>query len=355
MSNPLFSLGTTFLALAALALVFWPDRGLLARWRRLGRYRARVQVEDSLKHLVDRELEGKDASIQSIAGSLGCGTNRAAALLEELEGRRLLVTADGRIALTPEGRAYALRVLRAHRLWERHLADRTGFEAQDWHRLAERREHQLTPEDADALAASLGNPSYDPHGDPIPTADGELVRPRGEPLGTLEPGQRARIVHVEDEPAMIYGQLVAAGLHAGMRLEVLERDPERIRFWAGGEEHLLSPLLANSISVLPIQAEAAGPEPGIPLARLEQGQAATVVSLSPAIRGAERRRLMDLGLLPGTRILAELQSPSGDPTAYRLRGALIALRAEQARHIRVLPEAESITETPAAVSSESAA
>ena len=339
MSNPMLSLATILLVLAALVIAFWPDRGLLARWRRLARYRARVHVEDSLKHLFDMEFEGRVATIQSLAGSLGWGTNHAAGLLADLEGRRLIGMDGGQIALTPEGRAYALQVLRAHRLWERHLADRTGFQALDWHRIAERREHQLTPEEADVLAASLGHPTYDPHGDPIPTADGELVRPKGKLLPELEVGQLARIVHVEDEPAMIYGQLLAAGLHAGMRLELLERDPERLRFWAGGEEHLLSPLLASSITVQPILAEAPGPEPGIPLARLAPGQAASVVTISPAIRGAERRRLLDLGLLPGTRILAELTSPSGDPTAYRLRGALIALRAEQARHIRVLPEA----------------
>lgn len=179
MPNPMLSLGTTLLALALLVLAFWPDRGLFARWRRLTRYRARVQIEDSLKHLFDMEFADREATIQSLAGSLGCGTNHAAGLLSELEALRLVGLEEGRIGLTPEGRRYALRVLRAHRLWERHLADRTGFKALDWHRIAERREHRLTPEEADALATSLGNPTYDPHGDPIPTADGELVQPRG--------------------------------------------------------------------------------------------------------------------------------------------------------------------------------
>ncbi len=66
---------------------------------------------------------------------------------------------------------------------------------------------------------------------------------------------------------------------------------------------------------------------------LNPGQTATVTALT--CEGPERRRLMDLGILPGTTIAAELTSPLGDPTAYLVRGALVALRREQARHIQV--------------------
>ena len=81
---------------------------------------------------------------------------------------------------------------------------------------------------------------------------------------------------------------------------------------------------------------------GQPLSTLEPGQKATVLSLTHSSRGSERRRFMDLGILPGTLILAERRSPSGDPTAYRIRDALIALRSEQAEKIRV-----KLIETPA--------
>jgi Fe2+ transport system protein FeoA len=75
---------------------------------------------------------------------------------------------------------------------------------------------------------------------------------------------------------------------------------------------------------------------------LSTGQKARVVQLSPRLRGPERRRLMDLGVLPGTLVEAEISSPMGDPVAYRIRDALIALRSEQARCIQVelLPEEE---------------
>lgn len=71
------------------------------------------------------------------------------------------------------------------------------------------------------------------------------------------------------------------------------------------------------------------------LVTLKLGETAKVVQILPTCQGAERRRLMDLGILPGTVITAEMKSPSGDPTAYRIRGALIGLRQEQANAIAI--------------------
>ena len=72
------------------------------------------------------------------------------------------------------------------------------------------------------------------------------------------------------------------------------------------------------------------------LADLGHGQIARVLGISSDIRGIERRRLLDLGVLPGTVVKAEMRSPSGDPTAYRIRDAVIGLRAEQACMINVV-------------------
>ena len=71
------------------------------------------------------------------------------------------------------------------------------------------------------------------------------------------------------------------------------------------------------------------------LSSIGPGESAEVVALAATCRGAQRRRLLDLGVVPGTRITNELRGPSGDPTAYRIRGALIALRRDQAHHIFV--------------------
>ncbi|MDH3402564.1 MAG: ferrous iron transport protein A [Acidobacteriota bacterium] len=71
------------------------------------------------------------------------------------------------------------------------------------------------------------------------------------------------------------------------------------------------------------------------LSGLAIGERGRVVALAPALRGAERRRLFDLGLIPGTEVEAELRSPGGDPTGYAIRGAVIALRREQADQVQV--------------------
>ena len=110
--------------------------------------------------------------------------------------------------------------------------------------------------------------------------------------------------------------------------------PQRIRFWADGDEHVLAPIVASNIAVQPLPVEIPT-EPGYSLADLTVGQQGRVTMLSPRCRGAERRRLLDLGIVPGTLISAEMVSPGGDPTAFRVRDALIALRKEQSQLINI--------------------
>ncbi len=339
--HPLLSLLVSLAAILLVAWLVWPDTGLYARWRRAGRLSNRVLAEDALKHLFSSEMENLPVTLPSVAGAISVSQNAAAEIVGNLESRGYLSVQEGQLRLTSTGREYALRIIRAHRIWERYLSERTGHDETIWHDLAERYEHQLSPAEVDTLATRLGNPSHDPHGDPIPTATGEYRPITGIPLTDLSADQTAKILHLEDEPAVIYSQLVAEDLHAGMVLRVLEVTEEKIRFWANGDEHILAPLLANNITVMPIEQQIEALEATIPLTELEIGRSGKVVAISPAIRGIQRRRLMDLGLLPGTEITAEIRSPSGDPTGYLLRGSLIALREEQARQIRITTNGNS--------------
>jgi DtxR family transcriptional regulator, Mn-dependent transcriptional regulator len=332
-----------FLAgLFLLAIWVWPDRGLLARLRQAGRMRDRVYREDALKHVYKGELKGRRPTLESIAGAVGISLNEAARLVALMTTEGLLVDQSGTPRLTPVGRDSALHIIRAHRLWERYLAEETGYDEPDWHNQAEQREHELTATELDALAARLGHPTHDPHGDPIPQPGGGLPSHGGQLLTTLTGEQPALIVvHLEDEPPAVYAQLVAEGLHPGQVIRMTENQTTRIRFWTNGDEHVLAPILAGNIYVRPLPAGESPPiDDGRPLTHLPLGQSARVVSLAAGLRGPERRRLLDLGLLPGTEVTAELRSPGGDPTAYRIRGAIIALRAEQARQVKVTsPEA----------------
>jgi DtxR family Mn-dependent transcriptional regulator len=103
--------------------------------------------------------------------------------------------------------------------------------------------------------------------------------------------------------------------------------------------------MAANIEVVLAEVETRGDErPGQPLTTLKPGEAAHVVNISPRIRGVERRRLMDLGILPGTLIANEMASAGGDPVGYRVRGAVIALRNSQAELINICREGSQCPE-----------
>jgi DtxR family Mn-dependent transcriptional regulator len=336
MVDPLMALGTAVLLLAVAGLIFWPERGILARWQQSGKLSNRVRGEDALKHIHKFEMKGRQATLESVSGALNISLNDTAELVAAMQTNNLLNVEKGEICLTPNGRNSALHIIRAHRLWERYLAEETGLHQAEWHGQAELAEHRLTPQQADALALQLGNPTHDPHGDPIPTADGDIVTHGGQPLSALSLGAPGLIVHLEDEPPIVYAQLAAEGLHPGMVVRVTESAPERVRFWTNGDEHIVAPIVANNISVIPLPEEDAEDSDGFErLTCLAPGETAEVMGISRASRGLERRRFMDLGVLPGTQITAEMRSPGGDPTAYIIRGALIALRQEQANLIKV--------------------
>ncbi len=355
MPDPLVTLIITTIVLAVGLWLFWPDKGLFWRWQHARQMTRRVLMEDALKHMHDCEYHGRIPTVPSIAGVLNSSVNEIATLLTEMQAHNLITFEGDRLELTPQGRDYALHVIRAHRLWERYLADKTGYTATDWHSQSERREHQLSRAEANALAQELGHPRFDPHGDPIPTASGDLiVSEERYTLPNFMPNQYGQIVHLEDEPETIYAQLLAEGLHLGMTVLITEITPQRIRFWADGDEHVLAPILAANISVTPIHPEEE-PEVGPyeSLSQLKLGQSARVTAISHLCRGAERRRFLDLGILPGTLVKAEMISPSGDPTAYRIRGALIGLRKEQADLIYITrdlePDAPRVREMEAIV------
>lgn len=336
MLDPLSSLIGAVVIMLIASIVFWPDRGLFWRWQRSRMMTDRILREDALKHIYHFENRGTNPTIESLAGALSITTNQASEVLDGLESMELVIQEGKNFQLSPDGRDYALRIIRAHRLYERYLAEETGFDEADWHTRAHDIEHILSPEEIEALAVRLGNPTHDPHGDPIPTADGLVIYPdESISLNNVTPSTTARIIHLEDEPVAIYAQLVAEGLYVGQEVQLIDESPQRVRFWAGDDEHVLAPILAANVTVIPIEEQPEEKMLGEPLTNLQPGENAQVVGLSPRIRGAERRRLMDLGILPGTTIGNELVSSGGDPIAYRIRGALIALRKSQAALINV--------------------
>ena len=328
------------LTLLLLMLLFFPRVGLLAYSRRWQAARERERLEDALKHLLDREQEGRHASPESLSGALNLPRAQTMRLIEKMESQGLLETRGTEIHLTAEGERWALHVMRAHRLWERYLADEARMPLEKVHKEAHRLEHRVNDAQLDELEAALGHPRRDPHGDPIPGRGGILPKAEGTPLTAWPADRPARIVHLEDEPALAYDQILAAGLRLGQVIHILERTPQRLVLSDGENEYRLAPAVAANISVAALPEVEVKKAQAIPLSDLPFARRAEIVMLDDAVQGFSRRRFLDLGLTPGTIVSPELQNFFADPRAYRVRGTLIALRREQAAQIWVKPVEE---------------
>ena len=317
-------------ALLILFWVFWPDKGLLGLFSKVKMNNQRARLEDALKYLFDCEYKKLACNIHSIAGNLNISGDQTSRLLERLISMGLITINEQTISLTDSGRSYALRVIRIHRIWERYLADETSVAQADWHNEADRIEHSVTLEDTEKLAAQMGHPVYDPHGDPIPSRKGEIPESRGKPLSCMKEGEIGRIIHIEDEPRSIYEQLVVLGLYLGMQVYVTDVAENKITFAAEGDECTLTPLFAGHITVEPILEKVPIAHKFELLSSLKQGEVAEIGGISPNCLGQQRRRLMDLGIVPGSLISAEMKSASGDPVGYRVMDTTIGIRRKEA-------------------------
>lgn len=315
---------------AMLVWVFWPKKGLIAQFFKMKDIQEKALLEDALKYLFDCEYKSIACDMNSIAGNLNITGDKATILVGRLHKMGLIAMKDHAISLTDTGRSYSLRVIRVHRIWERYLADETNIAQANWHKEADWLEHRVSSEDTEKLANQIGNPVFDPHGDPIPTSSGELPAPKGQPLSDLKEGEIAKIIHIEDEPRSIYEQLVVLGLYPGMQVYVTAIDEGKITFAADGEECILTPLFAAQLTVEVMSGKTSLTPKYLSLSTLRIGEQAEIAGISPNCRGQQRRRLMDLGIIPGSLISAEMKSASGDPVGYRVMGATIGIRKQQA-------------------------
>ncbi len=314
----------------------WP-MSLIERWR--SSYR-RERVEDALKYLLDMQWEGQAVSLGSLSDHLGLSDRTTLKLVNRMTAQGLLESGEAGLLLTPEGERWAMQTVRAHRLWERYLADEARMPLSRIHKEAHRREHQLSGQELDELDAHLGFPARDPHGDPIPTRSGRIPPSPGKPLTSWPENLAGRVVHIEDEPPIAYAQILAEGISLNQTLRVVQATSERLVLSDGENEYRLAPAVAANVFLDPI-SHPVQPSDRIPLTRLKDRQRAEIIALDEACQGFTRRRFLDLGLTPGTTIYPELLNAFGDPRAYRVRGTLIALRKDQADQIWVQPTSQT--------------
>jgi DtxR family Mn-dependent transcriptional regulator len=327
------------LALVVMLLVAsWPRHGLMARLRRRAALRAVEHGENALKHLLKESQAGRSGSFASLKGTLRLGDGALLRVLARVRAAGLTASDGGSYTLTPHGEQRARHLVRAHRLLERYLADEVRLPLTSVHRVAERLEHRLSEADADRLSASMGHPERDPHGDPIPSA-GEGSTDVGQPITKWEVGQHGRIVHLEDEPGATFTALVRLGLQPGQAFKVLESSPDALRLLVEDREVPLPLEHAGNVFAAPLERWAGETGDLVHLSDLPVDRDAEIVSLSPTCQGLTRRRLLDLGFTPGTRLRPVLQTFAGDPRAYRVRGTTIALRRDQSSVVIVRPVA----------------
>lgn len=129
------------------------------------------------------------------------------------------------VVLTDQGRAIALQVIRRHRLIELYLVSELGYDLHEVHNEAENLEHAVSERFIEALAIKLGNPEIDPHGDPIPTADGSIIDRDLVPLSDLTLNCPAIVARLAAEDTMMLQYVLDRGLHLNTPVQVIEKEP----------------------------------------------------------------------------------------------------------------------------------
>ena len=198
------------------------------------------------------QRDDEPVSTSALADRLEVSPASASAMVKRLESMGLVEHQPYHgVTLTPTGERVALEVVRHHRLLELYLAEALGMSWDRVHEEAEVLEHAISPALSDLIAAKLGNPTHDPHGDPIPTADLNIEEGDTRSLADLAPGDRGRLVRVSDSDPAMLRYLDGRGVRLGDHLEVVDRQPFggplTLRF--GAEEQILGGALARAMRV----------------------------------------------------------------------------------------------------------
>ena len=199
-------------------------------------------VEDYLKAIYRLSPRGRAASTSEIAQRLELSPASVSGMVKRLSEQGLLehVPYKG-VQLTAEGRRAALRMLRRHRLIEAYLVAFLGYTWDTVHDEAERLEHAVSDTMVERMAAVLGHPAVDPHGDPIPTPEGDIHEPAGIPLSEVPAGARVEVRQVEGGQPDRLRYIASVGLRPGVRLTVVDRQPFRgpITIEVAGRTHVI--------------------------------------------------------------------------------------------------------------------
>jgi len=207
-------------------------------------------VEDYLKAIYRLSPEGRPASTSEIAHLLDLSAPSVSGMVKRLSELGLLehIPYKG-VQLTDAGRRAALRMVRRHRLIEAYLVEFLGYGWDTVHPEAERLEHAVSDTLVERMAAALGHPTVDPHGDPIPEADGSIHELATTALHEVAVGSTVEIRRVDEGDPERLRYLAALGLVPGVTITLVDRQPfgGPVTVDAAGVRHLIGPELAQVV------------------------------------------------------------------------------------------------------------
>lgn len=212
-------------------------------------------IEDYLKTIyMLAEQEGK-VNMSRIAAVRQVKPGSATSMLQRLAKLGLVDYEKNRrsVTLTDAGREIALEVVRHHRLIELYLVEKLGYSWDEVHAEADLLEHVISEKLEERIAAALNHPIVDPHGDPIPSKEGELIESDSVPLASLTAGSEATVARVQDDAnSEMLRYLSSLGLVPGARLEVKEVAPFEgpLTLLLGGEEKIVGHKVASAVQVV---------------------------------------------------------------------------------------------------------
>ena len=213
-------------------------------------------IEDYLKAIY--ELQGTQGQVGTslLAEWLGVTPASVTGMLKKLAEMKLVVHAPYQgVKLTRAGQKIALEVIRHHRLVERFLAEALGVPWDRVHEEAHKIEHVLSEDLEDRMDALLGHPATDPHGAPIPRADGTIDESASTRLAELQAGQSAVVAQVSDHDAALLRYLGELGLYPQSAVTVKAIAPfdGLMTIQIGNKQHALSPAVANEVLVADVR------------------------------------------------------------------------------------------------------
>jgi len=210
-------------------------------------------VEDYLKAIFRLSNQGGFATTSDIAALLSLSPPSVSGMVKRLSEMGLIEHVPYRgVQLTSQGRRAALRMIRRHRVLELYLTRTLGYDWDNVHNEAERLEHAVSDELIERMAAALGDPHYDPHGDPIPTATGDIEETELVSLAEAQIGDALELRQVITQDPARLRYFAEQGLMPGVRVTVTDRQPfngpTTVLFNASGSARIIGQELAQLLS-----------------------------------------------------------------------------------------------------------